>query len=108
VLASSQAAQRLLAEDAPDMRAARQALAQVVAQARRASDVVTRLRRLVERPDAAMQSSAIDLPQAVIDALHLLEPQLSAHKVQLHPQFAPGLPAAVPMRWRCSRSCTTC
>ena len=94
VLASSQAAQRLLAEDAPDMPLLRQALAQVVVQARRASDVVTRLRRLVERPDAAMQSSAIDLPQAVIDALHLLEPQLSAHKVHLHPQFAPGLPAA--------------
>lgn len=87
----------------------RQALAQVVAQARRASDVVTRLRRLVERPDAAMQSSAIDLPQAVIDALHLLEPQLSAHKVQLHPQFAPlACLRPVPMRWRCNKSCTTC
>lgn len=94
VLASSQAAQRLLADDEPDMPLLRQALAQVVAQARRASDVVTRLRRLVERPDAAAHTSAIDLPQAVTDALHLLEPQLRTHKVQVHPQFAPGLPAA--------------
>jgi C4-dicarboxylate-specific signal transduction histidine kinase len=62
----------------------------VVAQARRASDVVTRLRRLVERPDAAMQSSAIDLPQAVIDALHLLPPAVrpqgaAAHAVRPRP-----------------------
>lgn len=94
VLASSQAAQRLLADDEPDMPLLRQALAQAVAQARRASDVVTRLRRLVEHPDAATHTCAVDLPQAVTDALHLLEPQLAAHKVQLHPQFAPGLPAA--------------
>ncbi|ADU99373.1 two-component sensor histidine kinase [Alicycliphilus denitrificans] len=94
VLASSQAAQRLLADDEPNMPLLRQALAQAVAQARRASDVVTRLRRLVERPDAAARTSAIDLPQAAADALHLLEPQLAAHKVQVHTQFAPGLPAA--------------
>lgn len=94
VLANSQAAQRLLSDDEPDLPLLRQALAQAVAQARRASDVVTRLRRLVERPDAAAHTGAIDLPQAVTDALHLLEPQLAAHKVQVHPQFAPGLPAA--------------
>ena len=43
-------------------------------QARRASDVVGRLRRLVERPDLAGQAQPLQLPAAVHDALHLLDP----------------------------------
>jgi signal transduction histidine kinase len=51
VLAGTQAAQRLLDEAEPDLATARQALTHSAQQARRAADVVGRLRRLVQAPD---------------------------------------------------------
>ena len=58
VLANTQAARRLLDDEPPELDAARQALGQAVAQARRAADVVARLRRRVERPDAGGRAAA--------------------------------------------------
>ena len=57
LLSSTQAAQRLLADDPPDLDTAQTAMARAVEQARRASTVVGRLRRLVERPDLAARPS---------------------------------------------------
>ena len=51
ILANTQAASRLLDEEPPELATARDAMARTVEQARRASDVVGRLRRVVERPD---------------------------------------------------------
>lgn len=80
VLANTQAAQRLLAEDPPELDTARQAMAQAVAQSRRATEVVGRLRRTVERPGtpegapaAAVQTP--DLVEAARRAVHLLDPE---------------------------------
>jgi C4-dicarboxylate-specific signal transduction histidine kinase len=77
VLANTQAASRLLADDPPDLDIARRAMAQAVQQARRASEVVTRLRRAVERPDSTAQLQAVDLQDAVRNALYLLEPEFN-------------------------------
>ena len=73
-LANVQAAQRLLGDDPPDATLIRSAMAQAVQQARRAGDVVGRLRRLVERPElgAALQSLRVDA--SLRQALDLLEP----------------------------------
>ncbi len=79
LLANTQAAQRLLDDDPAELETARGAMAQAVAQARRAAAVVGRLRRLVERPDLARQVQPLQLPGAVHDALHLLEPELRRH-----------------------------
>ena len=84
ILSNSQAARRLLDDAEPDVGAARQAMQQAAEQAKRASAVIGRLRRLVERPDTAAQPQAVPLPQAVADALHLLEPELRQRQVQLH------------------------
>ena len=84
ILSNSQAARRLLDDAEPDVPAARQAMQQAAEQAKRASAVIGRLRRLVERPDTASQPQALPLPQAVADALHLLEPELRQRQVQLH------------------------
>ena len=54
------------------MDTARSAMTQAVEQARRAADVVGRLRRAVERPDATQQSQAMDLVEAVRRALSVL------------------------------------
>lgn len=82
ILSNSQAARRLLDDAEPDVDAARQAMQQAAEQAKRASAVIGRLRRLVERPDTATQSQAVPLAQAVADALHLLEPELRQRQVQ--------------------------
>ena len=76
ILANSQAASRLLDDAEPDLPAARNAMHMVVQQARRASDVVGRLRRTVERPGSAASVQSVDLYQACRHALYLLEPEL--------------------------------
>lgn len=75
VLANTQAAQRLLAEDPPELGTARNAMEQASAQARRAADVLGRLRRSVERPDPGAQIRTLNLNEAVQHALYLLEPE---------------------------------
>ncbi len=75
VLANTQAAQRLLAEDPPELATARGAMEQASAQARRAAEVLGRLRRSVERPDPAAHIQALSLNDAVHRALYLLEPE---------------------------------
>ena len=81
LLANTQASTRLLDEVPPDMPTIRSAMAQAVEQARRASAVVSRLRRVVERPDLAAQLQAVDLRQAVQSALYLLEPEFRRREV---------------------------
>lgn len=75
VLANTQAATRLLADTAPDLDTARGAMAQAVLQARRASEVLGRLRRTVERPGVGAQTQALRLEPALRQALDLLEPE---------------------------------
>lgn len=92
LLSSTQAAQRLLADDPPELATAQTAMARAVEQARRASTVVGRLRRLVERPDLAGQSQPLALATAVQDVLHLLEPELARHGVVPEVAAEPDLP----------------
>lgn len=95
LLSSTQAAQRLLAEDPPDTDTAQTAMARAVEQARRASTVVGRLRRLVERPDLAGQAQPLPLAAAVQDVLHLLEPELAQRSITPAVSVAPDLPAVL-------------
>jgi hypothetical protein len=104
-----QAAQRLLADDPPDLATARQAMAQAVQQARRAADVVARLRRLVERPDVASRAAALWAEPTLRGALDLLAPEAQrlGVQVQWHGRRRRRCRCR-PTRWRWSRSCTTC
>ena len=99
LLANTQAATRLLAEDPPDLATARTAMTQAAEQARRASDVVARLRRAVERPDLAAQLQAVRLEDAVNNALYLLEPEFKRRGVapQVKSQQAPATVLADPV-----------
>jgi C4-dicarboxylate-specific signal transduction histidine kinase len=76
ILANTQAASRLLMETEPDLPAVRNAMHMAVQQARRASDVVGRLRRTVERPGSGAVVQAVNLHSACRHALYLLEPEL--------------------------------
>ena len=81
VLANTQAAVRLLKESPPEIDTAQTAMQRASEQARRASDVLTRLRRTVERPDTQAERVRVRLNDAVRDALYLLEPQCREHRV---------------------------
>lgn len=97
LLASTQAAGRLLADDPPDLPdlpTARDAMAQAVQQARRAADVVGRLRRAVQRPDPAAQVQPVVLQDAVSNALYLLAPELQRRQVTSEVD-APTTPVSV-------------
>ena len=81
VLANTQAAQRLLAEEPVDLATVRDAMAQAANQARRAADVVGRLRNLVERPNAPASLRPVELHDAVRNVLHLLQPECTKRNV---------------------------
>lgn len=87
VLASTQAAQRLLrpaempGDDGPDLASARQALGLAATQARRASDVVARLRRLVQDPTDGMALRAVDMQALVVQLLQLMAPELQRRAI---------------------------
>ncbi|MEY4738231.1 MAG: hypothetical protein RL302_2550 [Pseudomonadota bacterium] len=87
ILANTQAASRMLDDAEPDLPAARNAMHMAVQQARRASDVVGRLRRTVERPGSGAAVQSVNLHSACHHALYLLEPELQrsqcAHTVTM-------------------------
>jgi signal transduction histidine kinase len=101
ILANTQAASRLLNDDPPELETARGAMQQAAEQARRASDVVGRMRRAVERPDLAIQVQAINLQEAVDNALYLLEPECNRRSVvpaiqaEITPVFVMADPVAL-------------
>lgn len=82
ILASTQAAQRLLDEDPPAPALLREALERARTQARRAADVVARMRRLVERPDNAGAGQTVELGAALRGLLDLLQPELQRGAVR--------------------------
>ena len=82
MLANTQAANRVLNEEPPDLQTARLAIGQAVEQARRASAVVSRLRRTVEPSGGTALAQPIDLAELARKALHLLEPELRRRAVE--------------------------
>lgn len=76
ILANTGAAVRLLRDEPPDTETARTAMEAAAGQARRAADVLGRLRRSVERPGGAERVQVVDLRAAAEAVLHLLEPRL--------------------------------
>lgn len=91
--AGTQAARRLIDEDPPDLGTAREAMAGAVDQARRAADVLARLRRLVERPGDPSRHQPVDLARTARDTLALLEPELERHGIR----SSVAAPAAAPV-----------
>jgi len=104
VLASTQAAQRLLQHDEsaaprehgqadPDLPAVRRALGLAAAQARRASDVLTRLRRLVQDPTRGTAPQHVDLQALCVQMLRLLGPELQRRGISA------SISGSVPTLW---------
>ncbi|HSW18278.1 MAG TPA: ATP-binding protein [Ramlibacter sp.] len=96
VMASTQAASRLLDEDPPELASIRASMKRATQQARRASDVVARLRQAIDRPGMAARKT-VPLEGAVRDALHLLEPELRRRGVDVQVQAMPVAVHAEPV-----------
>jgi signal transduction histidine kinase len=92
VLANTQAARRLLADEPPELAPAQAAMEQAAQQARRASEVVARLRRTIERPGQAAAVQPVVLQDAVRNAFHLLAPEFARRSI------TPRLLGAAPVR----------
>jgi signal transduction histidine kinase len=88
VLANTQAAARLLQEDPTELPLARQAMDQAAQQARRAAEVVGRLRRVIEQPNAQDAVVPLGLESSVRSALHLLEPEFARRRATVSVQAA--------------------
>lgn len=73
VLANTQAATRLVNETPPDLDAARPAMLRAAEQARRAADVLARLRNAVTQPDATRAVEVVELVAVARRALFLIE-----------------------------------
>ena len=85
VLANTQAARRLLDEEASqqELATARKAMGQAAEQARRAADVVGRLRRAIERPASGNPGQVLVVQDVLRHALNLLEPELARNGVEV-------------------------
>lgn len=75
VSANAQAARRMLDDEPADVPAARSAMVQAVAQAKRAAEVLARLRRAIERPGVEERLAAVGLHEAAHKVLDLLDPE---------------------------------
>lgn len=81
IASSAEASQRWLAQSPPNVDKALQAIARILSDAHRASDVIARIRGLTQ--GAAPEGRAFDLNQAVQDMLALSRNELEQHQVDV-------------------------
>ncbi len=79
ILSNAQAAQHMLAGDAPDIPEVREILADIVGENLRAGEVITRLRALLKRGETRLLPLALN--EVIEDVLHLLRSDLIARSV---------------------------
>lgn len=90
VVTNGEACLRWLRRTVPDIGEAEASVTRMIANARRASDVVERLRAFARRGKPVRQ--ALDSAELVEDCVLLLERELWNHRVRLELALAPGLP----------------
>ena len=90
ILSNAQAAQHLIANPSPDLAEIRDILSDIVSEDRRASNVIIRLRSLLERGDTL--PVPVNLHDCIDDALNLLKNDLLSRNIQIIRNFATDLP----------------
>lgn len=91
VVTNGEACLRWMGRAVPDIDEARASVERMIANGRRASDVVARLRSLARRSDP--QHLPVDLNEVVDDVLLLLERELASHRVGLELALDRSMPA---------------
>ena len=90
ILSNAQAAQQALAGDRVDLAEVREILADIVAEDRRAGELIGRLRSLLKRQEAVQQP--VEMGPLLKEAQCLVRSSLTAHQVKLDANVAEGLP----------------
>nr|WP_255568627.1 ATP-binding protein [Neoroseomonas alba] len=90
VVTSGEAGLRWLRRDPPDLGEVDQSISRIVAEGRRAGQIVARIRSFVKK--APVQRDLLDAATFVEEAVLLVERELSAAQVALDVDVAPGLP----------------
>jgi PAS domain S-box-containing protein len=90
ILSNAQAAQRFLARDDVNLDEVRAILQDIVADDKRAGEVIRGLRLLLKKGE--MQSQSLDLNDAVRDVLRLMRSDMLNAGIIVNAELAPGLP----------------
>jgi C4-dicarboxylate-specific signal transduction histidine kinase len=90
ILSNAQAAQRLLARGEPDLGEVREILEDIVADDKRAGEIIHHLRSLLRKGD--QQQDELDLSEVVRKVLELLRAELVSRGVTLHAELEAKLP----------------
>ncbi|MEQ1954048.1 ATP-binding protein [Mesorhizobium yinganensis] len=93
VVTNGDAGLRWLSREPPNIDAARMSLEKMISNARRASDVIARLRALARRSEA--EHLPLDLNEAVDDTLLLVQREIAERRVDLDLSFDPALQAVL-------------
>ncbi len=90
ILANAQAAERLLAADVVNLEEIREILNDIVADDKRAGDVIRRLRGLLKKGD--LEFVSLDLNEIASDVAWLVKNDALTRNVSMSLELAPGLP----------------
>ena len=90
IVTNGDACVRLLAGDQPNLGETRKAVASIIRDARRAAEVVARVRALVKKSDVVR--TPLDLGQLIREVLVLVQPGAAAHRIVLLTSLADELP----------------
>jgi len=90
IVTNGDACLRLLASDRPNVSETRGAVASIIRDARRAVDVVARVRALLKKSD--VDRTPLDLGQIVRDVLALVPREVAGHRIVLQTSLADDLP----------------
>jgi PAS domain S-box-containing protein len=93
VVTSGEAALRWLRRDQPDLQEVETAIARVVSEGRRASEIVKRIRAFLTK--SPHRSSELDIQALIEEAAQLVQRELARAQVELRIQLGPDLPAVV-------------
>jgi PAS domain S-box-containing protein len=90
IVTNGDACMRLLESDAPNLAQTREAVASIIRDARRAADVVARVRALLKKSD--VERTTLDLGQLIRDVLVLVQPAVETHRIVVRTSLSDDLP----------------
>ena len=90
IVTNGEACVRLLASNRPNLAETQKAVASIIRDARRAADVVGRVRALLKKSD--LDRMPLDLGQVIRDVLDLVQPAVTRHRIVLQTSLADDLP----------------
>jgi C4-dicarboxylate-specific signal transduction histidine kinase len=90
VINNGNACLRWLARQSPDLEGVRAALADIIANGQRASDVIARIRAAMKK--APTQTEQLEINHIIEEVIELAYPEVQRHGVQVHTELAGDLP----------------